>query len=118
LHNLFQLNKERAGVLLGTGVGGMSVFSEGVENLIGKGVRKISPFFIPYIIPNMGSALLGIDIGFMGPNYSISTACATANYCFHEAANHIRRGGSDIILAGGTDAVIVPCGMGGFSACR
>ncbi|KAJ4792728.1 3-oxoacyl-[acyl-carrier-protein] synthase [Rhynchospora pubera] len=113
-----KLNKERAGVLLGTGIGGMATFSDGIEALIGKGVRKMSPFFIPYIITNMGSALLGIDIGFMGPNYSISTACATSNYCFHSAANHIRRGESDIILAGGTDAVITACGMGGFSACR
>lgn len=105
-------------MLLGSGIGGMSTFHDGLKNLIGKGVRKISPFFIPYLITNMGSALLGIDMGFMGPNYSISTACATSNYCFHAAANHIRRGECDIILAGGTDAVIVPSGMGGFSACR
>lgn len=117
-HNLIQINKEQAGVILGSGIGGVSVFSDGIENLIGKGVRKMSPFFIPYLITNMGSALLAIDIGFMGPNYSVSTACATSNYCFHAAANHIRRGESDIILAGGTDAVIVPSGMGGFSACR
>ena len=54
----------------------------------------------------------------MGPNYSISTACATANYCFVTAANHIRRGDADVILAGGSEAPIIPVGLGGFVACR
>jgi 3-oxoacyl-[acyl-carrier-protein] synthase II len=108
----------RAGVLVGTGMGGLTVFSDGVQNLIEKGYRKISPFFIPYAITNMGSALLAMDVGFMGPNYSISTACATSNYCFYAAANHIRRGEADIIIAGGTEAAIIPIGLGGFVACR
>ncbi|PNT61168.1 hypothetical protein BRADI_5g11060v3 [Brachypodium distachyon] len=108
----------RAGVLVGTGMGGLSVFSNGVQNLIEKGYRKISPFFIPYAISNMGSALLATDVGFMGPNYSISTACATSNYCFYAAANHIRRGEADVIVAGGTEAAIIPIGLGGFVACR
>ena len=108
----------RAGILVGSGMGGLSVFSDGVQNLIEKGYRKISPFFIPYAITNMGSALLAMDVGFMGPNYSISTACATSNYCFYAAANHIRRGEADIIVAGGTEAAIIPIGLGGFVACR
>jgi 3-oxoacyl-[acyl-carrier-protein] synthase II len=66
----------------------------------------------------MGSALLAIDTGLMGPNYSISTACATANYCFYAAANHIRRGEADIMVAGGTEAAVMPTGVGGFIACR
>lgn len=65
-----------------------------------------------------GSALVAMDLGFMGPNYSISTACATANYCFVAAANHIRKGDADIILAGGSEAPIIPVGLGGFVACR
>lgn len=113
-----QIDKERAGVLVGTGMGGLTVFSDGVQNLIEKGYRKITPFFIPYAITNMGSALLAIDLGFMGPNYSISTACATSNYCFHAAANHIRRGEADLMVAGGTEAAIIPIGLGGFVACR
>ncbi|KAG2604843.1 3-oxoacyl-[acyl-carrier-protein] synthase I, chloroplastic-like [Panicum virgatum] len=113
-----KIDKARAGVLVGTGMGGLTVFSDGVQNLIEKGYRKITPFFIPYAITNMGSALLGMDIGFMGPNYSISTACATSNYCFYAAANHIRRGEADIMLAGGTEAAIIPIGVGGFVACR
>ncbi len=59
-----------------------------------------------------------MDLGFMGPNYSISTACATANYCFVAAANHIRKGDADIIIAGGSEAPIIPVGLGGFVACR
>ncbi|KAG9135957.1 hypothetical protein Leryth_024949, partial [Lithospermum erythrorhizon] len=115
---LSKLNKNRAGVLVGTGMGGLSVFSDGVQALIEKGHKKISPFFIPYAITNMGSALLAIDLDFMGPNYSISTACATSNYCFYAAANHIRRGEADLMIAGGTEAAIIPIGLGGFVACR
>ena len=61
---------------------------------------------------------MAMDLGFMGPNYSISTACATANYCFVAAANHIRKGDADIIIAGGSEAPIIPVGLGGFVACR
>ncbi|KAI4976411.1 3-oxoacyl-[acyl-carrier-protein] synthase I, chloroplastic-like [Hordeum vulgare subsp. vulgare] len=113
-----KIDKARAGVLVGTGMGGLQVFSDGVQNLLEKGYRKITPFFIPYAITNMGSALLGMDIGFMGPNYSISTACATSNYCFYAAANHIRKGEADMMIAGGTEAAIIPIGVGGFVACR
>ncbi|KAL0684914.1 hypothetical protein Bca4012_051762 [Brassica carinata] len=112
------IDKRRAGVLVGTGMGGLTVFSDGVQALIEKGHRRISPFFIPYAITNMGSALLAIDLGLMGPNYSISTACATSNYCFYAAANHIRRGEADMMIAGGTEAAIIPIGLGGFVACR
>jgi hypothetical protein len=90
----------------------------GVKSLVEKGYKKISPFFIPYAITNMGGALLAIDTGFMGPNYSISTACATANYAFVAAANHIRNGDADMIVAGGSEAPIIPVGLGGFVACR
>ncbi|XP_060211018.1 3-oxoacyl-[acyl-carrier-protein] synthase I, chloroplastic-like [Lycium barbarum] len=112
------MDKTRIGVLVGSGMGGLKVFSDGVEALVQRGYKKISPFFIPYSITNMGSALLAIDTGLMGPNYSISTACATANYCFYAAANHIRRGEADIMVAGGTEAAVTATGVGGFIACR
>ncbi|TQD96441.1 hypothetical protein C1H46_017936 [Malus baccata] len=112
------MDRTRIGVIVGTGMGGLTAFSAGVESLIQKGFKKISPFFIPYSITNMGSALLAIDTGLMGPNYSISTACATANYCFYAAANHIRRGEADIMVVGGTEAAVMPTGVGGFIACR
>lgn len=118
LTSVLQMDKTRIGALVGTGMGGLTAFSSGVESLIQSGHKKISPFFIPYTITNMGSALLAIDTGVMGPNYSISTACATANYCFCSAANHIRIGEADIIIAGGTEAGVNPIGVGGFIACR
>ncbi|MCO5560660.1 hypothetical protein L7F22_014277 [Adiantum nelumboides] len=116
--SMAQVDKQRIGVLVGSGMGGLTVFSDGVQALIEKGYKRITPFFIPYAITNMGSALLAIDLGLMGPNYSISTACATSNYCFYAAANHIRRGEADIMVAGGTEAAIIPVGLGGFIACR
>lgn len=61
---------------------------------------------------------MAIELGWMGPNYSISTACATANYAFVAAANHIRKGDADIMIAGGSEAAIIPVGLGGFVACR
>lgn len=112
------LDKLRAGVLCGSGMGGLDIYSQGVEKLLTRGYRKMSPFFIPYAITNMASALIGMEAGFMGPNYSISTACATGNYMINNAAMHIRRGDCDICIAGGAEAAIVPVGMGGFIACR
>ena len=112
------MDRTKIGVLVGTGMGGLTAFSTGVEALIQKGYKKITPFFIPYSITNMGSALLAIDNGLMGPNYSISTACATANYCFFSAANHIRKGEAEIMVAGGTEAAVIPTGVAGFIACR
>ncbi|KAK9803542.1 hypothetical protein WJX73_006478 [Symbiochloris irregularis] len=113
-----KIDKTRAGVLIGSGMGGLTVFQDGVVNMVEKGHRKISPFFIPYAITNMGSALVAMDVGFMGPNYSISTACATANFAYVAAANHIRKGDAKLMVAGGAEAPIIPVGLGGFVACR
>lgn len=110
------MDKTRMGVLVGSAIGGMKVYSKGMEALLDN--KKISPFFIPYIISNMGSALLAIDTGLMGPTYSISTACATSNHCFISAANHIRKGDAHVMVAGGTESAIIPAGVGGFIACR
>lgn len=112
------INKERCGVLIGSGMGGMSIFVDGVHTLKEKGSRKVSPFFIPFILTNMGGALLAMDLGFMGPNYSISTACATSNYAIIAAANHIRNGECDLMLCGGVEAPIIPMGIAGFNACK
>lgn len=115
---LEKLNKKKCGVLIGSGMGGMGVFAEGVQALNEKGYRKVTPFFVPFIITNMGGALLSMDIGFMGPNYSISTACATANNSIIAAANHIRAGDADLMVCGGVEAPIIPMGVAGFCACR
>ncbi len=115
---LMRLNKSRCGIVIGSGMGGMKTFSEGVETLLKDGYRRISPFFVPFIITNMGGALLAIDLGFTGPNYSISTACATSNYCIFAAAQHIRRGEADVVLCGGAEAPLTPIGLAGFIACK
>ncbi len=115
---LQKLDKKRAGVIIGSGMGGMSVFYDGVDTLLNKSYRRLTPFFVPYIITNMGGALLAIDIGFEGPNYSISTACATSNYCIHAAAQQIREGKTDVMLCGGAEAPINPIGLAGFVAIK
>ncbi|MGH2611991.1 MAG: beta-ketoacyl-ACP synthase II [Rhabdochlamydiaceae bacterium] len=115
---LNNLNKNRCGILVGSGMGGMKTFADGVETLVKEGYRRISPFFVPFIITNMGGALLAIDLGFTGPNYSISTACATSNFCILSAAEHIRRGDADLMLCGGAEAPLTPVGVAGFIACK
>lgn len=116
--SLDQLDKNRCGVIIGSGMGGMNVFFDGVETVITKGFKRLTPFFIPYIITNMGGALLAIDLGFMGPNYSISTACATANYSICAAADHIRKGEADLMICGGAEASVNIIGLAGFVAIK
>ena len=118
LNDLASLDKMRCGVIIGSGMGGMCSFYDGVETLLTKGFKRLTPFFVPFIITNMGGALLAIDLGFMGPNYSISTACATSNYSIHAAAEQIRLGHADLMLCGGAEAPLSPIGLAGFVACR
>ncbi|KHN17744.1 3-oxoacyl-[acyl-carrier-protein] synthase II, chloroplastic [Glycine soja] len=112
-----ELNKEKCGVLIGSAMGGMKVFNDAIEALR-ISYKKMNPFCVPFATTNMGSAMLAMDLGWMGPNYSISTACATSNFCILNAANHIIRGEADVMLCGGSDAAIIPIGLGGFVACR
>lgn len=107
----------RAGILVGSAMGGMSAFTGGCTAIL-ESYRKMNPFCIPFAITNMGSAMLAMDTGLMGPNYSISTACATGNYCMMNAVKHIQSGEADVMLAGATDAAIIPSGIGGFMACK
>lgn len=111
---LESLDKSRCGILIGSGMGGMSTFQDGNKTLFEKGYNRITPFFVPFIITNMAGGLLAIDLGFTGPNYSISTACATANYAFVSAAQHIQRGDADLMVCGGSEAAINPIGIAGF----
>ncbi|XP_058079849.1 3-oxoacyl-[acyl-carrier-protein] synthase II, chloroplastic-like [Magnolia sinica] len=112
-----ELDKTKCGVLIGSAMGGMKVFNDAIEALR-VSYRKMNPFCVPFATTNMGSAMLAMDLGWMGPNYSISTACATSNFCILNAANHIIRGEADVMLCGGSDAAIIPIGLGGFVACR
>jgi len=118
LKDLSSLDKSRCGVLVSSGMGGMKVFSEGVETVVTKGFKRLTPFFVPFIISNMPGALLAIDLGFTGPNYSISTACATGSHSIVAAAKHIENGEADLMICGGSEAPIVPVGLAGFVACK
>ncbi|GAB4184516.1 MAG: beta-ketoacyl-ACP synthase II [Simkaniaceae bacterium] len=118
LEDINQLDKKRCGIIIGSGMGGMSIFYDGALTIANKGFKRLTPFFVPYIITNMGGALLAMDLGFMGPNYSISTACATGNYSIHAAAEYIRNGQADVMLCGGAEAPITPVGLSGFTAIK
>ena len=107
----------RWGTLVGSAMGGMSAFAGGCTSIL-TSYKKMNPFCIPFAITNMGSAMLAMDTGLMGPTYSISTACATGNYCMLNAYNHIVAGEADVMLAGATDAAVIPSGVGGFIACK
>jgi 3-oxoacyl-[acyl-carrier-protein] synthase II len=83
-----------------------------------KDFSRVSPFFIPHLIPNMAGAMAGIELGFKGPNYSISTACATSNYSLLAAKRHIEYGECDVMVTGGVEAAMNAAAYGGFSALR
>ncbi|CAH8355841.1 unnamed protein product [Eruca vesicaria subsp. sativa] len=112
-----EFDKTKCGVLIGSAMGGMKVFQDAIEAMK-ISYKKMNPFCVPFATTNMGSAMLALDLGWMGPNYSISTACATSNFCILNSANHIIKGEADVMLCGGSDSVIIPIGLGGFVACR
>lgn len=115
---LDQCDRERVGTVIGTGIGGMSSWEEQHSNLLTKGPRRISPFFIPMMIPNMPSGQVSISLGLKGPNFSVVSACATGGNCIGSAFDAIRSGQADVMLAGGTEAAVTPLGIGGFCAMR
>jgi 3-oxoacyl-[acyl-carrier-protein] synthase II len=112
------VDPSRCGVIIGSGIGGMSTFFENSKIYVERGASRVSPFLIPFILTDMSSALLAKDLGYMGPNYSISTACATSNYCIIAAASHIEKGEADLIVCGGTEAGVSPIGVAGFGALK
>lgn len=111
-------NAERVGVCIGSGIGGLPLIEETHKTLLEKGPRRISPFFIPGLIANMPSGLVSILTGAKGPNTATITACATSAHAIGDAANIIRRGDADAMIAGGTESVITPLAVGGFAAMR
>lgn len=113
---LERCERTRIGVVIGSGIGGLHMMQHQIPLVDRAEYRQVSPFFIPYALTNMASGLVAIDCGLQGPNYSISTACATSNYAIIAAASHIRSGAADIMLCGGAEAPINPTGLAGFSA--
>ncbi len=111
-------NGERVGVYIGSGIGGMPLFEETHKAYLDKGPRRISPFFIPGMIVNLAAGHVSILFGAKGPNLACATACATGNHAIGEAMRLIREDYADAMIAGGTDAVIVPLAVGGFCAMK
>ncbi len=111
-------NAERIGVSIGSGIGGLGGIEEGYAAYLKGGPRKISPFFVPSNIINMISGNLSIMYGMKGPNYAITTACATATHSIGDAARLIAYGDADVMLAGGAEMATSPTGLGGFAAAR
>ncbi len=110
--------KDRIGVLFGSGIGGMSTFSDQAVVNATQGPSRISPFFIPMMIPDIASGQISIQHGFRGPNYCIVSACATANNNMIDSYMLIKNDLADIILTGGSEAPISELGVGGFNASR
>ncbi len=110
--------KYRTGVMIGSGIGGLPVIEKTVNSIKEKGVKKISPFFIPASLINLASGQISIKHGYMGPNHSVVTACATGSHAIGDSARLIEYGDVDIMIAGGTEAAICESGIGGFSALR
>jgi len=113
--DLEKINQIRAGVCVGSGIGGIETFVEQTTKYVEKGPSKISPFFIPMEIPNMPAGQISIALGFKGPNTAIVTACATGTNCIGDAFRTIQYGDADIMIAGGTEAAISPVAVAGFA---
>ncbi|MNN15497.1 3-oxoacyl-[acyl-carrier-protein] synthase 2 [compost metagenome] len=111
-------NRERIGVAMGSGIGGLTNIEETSRTLHDQGPRRISPFFVPGSIINMISGFLSIHLGVQGPNYAISTACTTGTHCIGMAARNIAFGEADVMIAGGAEMAACGLGMGGFGASR
>ena len=116
--NLEREDRERVGVLLGNGNGGFPNIEEGVRTLVERGGMRLNPFFFPMILPNMAAATVSRLLGTWGYTSTVTTSCAASTQSIGEAAEVIRRGSADVMLAGGTEAGISQLGLAGFSVMR
>jgi 3-oxoacyl-[acyl-carrier-protein] synthase II len=105
---------DRAGVYVGTGIGGLAEIVKGAVNFEAEGYRGLTPFFIPRALTNLAAGQVAMKIGARGPSLCVSTACATGNHSIGEAWRNIRSGGADLIVAGGAEAGVLPVGIAGF----
>lgn len=108
----------RIGCIIGSGIGGLPLIEETHAELVARGPRRISPFFVPASIINMIAGHVSMRFGFKGPNLAVVTACTTGLHCIGEAARKIEYGDADVIVAGGSEATVSPLGVGGFAAMR
>jgi 3-oxoacyl-[acyl-carrier-protein] synthase II len=113
-----RVDAERFGVMIGSGIGGITTLLDGEHVLLQKGPDRVSPFIIPMLIINMASGLVSMRFGAKGPNSSVVTACATGNHAIGDAFRLIRFGEADVMIAGGAEAIIVPLTIAGFCAMK
>ena len=111
-------SRERTGVMIGSGIGGLPGIAEGAETLRTGGPRRISPFFIPAALINLVSGHVSIKYGFKGPNHSVVTACATGAHAIGDAARLIQFDDADVMVAGGTESAVCRLGIAGFAAAK
>lgn len=109
---------ERTGVMIGSGIGGLSSIADTAVMIKEKGPRRVSPFFIPGALINLISGQVSIRFGFKGPNHSVVTACSTGAHAIGDAARLIKSGDADVMIAGGAEAAICEIGIAGFNACK
>ena len=113
-----EANAERIGVFVGSGIGGLPLIEDTHVEMLNRGVRRVSPFFVPGSIINMVSGQLSIMLGLKGPNYAIVSACTTGLHCIGDAGRMIAYGDADVMVAGGAESTVSPLGVGGFAAAR
>ena len=118
IQNLSDEEKLNTGVIVGSGIGGLETIYNGSLTIKNSGPRKLSPFFIPSSLINLLSGQISIKYGFKGPNHSVVTACATGAHSIGDAGEIIKRGASDIMIAGGAEAAVCELGLAGFCAAR
>ena len=111
-------SRERTGVLIGSGIGGLNSIANTAVMVAEKGIRRISPFFVPGALINLISGQVSIRYGFKGPNHSVVTACSTGAHAIGDASRLIGYGDADVMIAGGAEAAICEIGMAGFNACK
>jgi 3-oxoacyl-[acyl-carrier-protein] synthase II len=111
-------SRERTGVIIGSGIGGLNTIAQTAIELEAKGPRRVSPFFIPSALINLASGHVSIRHGFKGPNHAVVTACATGSHAIGDAMRMIRYGDADVMVAGGAEAAVCKIGIAGFIACR
>jgi 3-oxoacyl-[acyl-carrier-protein] synthase II len=116
--DLEKANRDEIGVIIGSGIGGLYTLEEQHKIYLSKGPGRLSPFMIPMLISNMGSGLFSMCFDLRGPNFSTCSACATSTHAIGEAWRTIKMGDARVMFAGGSEAVIVPLGLGGFCAMR